>query len=225
MTIYAVYIINRAGGLIYQYDHNTPRIEIEKTFSFPLDLVLKIYDEKVVVAFGQRDDIKVGHCVLSVNGCPVNMQTGSSGYGRQLEDGRNVMDILSSEENYPISIKFGRPRLTTNEKIMLAGMFHSLFAIASQMSPVPQSSGIQVLETEAFKLHCTQTLTGIKFFCISDPKQGGQQALLRQLYETYADYALKNPFYSIDMPIRCDLFDINLQAAVEQAEKLGITNV
>ena len=58
MTIFAVYIINKAGGLIYQFDHNSPKVEVEKTFSFPLELTLKIYDEKVVVAFGQRDGIK-----------------------------------------------------------------------------------------------------------------------------------------------------------------------
>ncbi len=58
MAIFGVYIINRAGGLIYQYDHNMPKVETEKTFSFPLELILKIYDEKVVIAFGQRDGIK-----------------------------------------------------------------------------------------------------------------------------------------------------------------------
>lgn len=58
MAIFGVYIINRAGGLIYQYDQNMPRVEVEKTFSYPLELVLKIYDEKVVVAFGQRDGVK-----------------------------------------------------------------------------------------------------------------------------------------------------------------------
>ena len=56
--MYGIYIINRAGGLIYQYDHNMPRVEVEKTFSYPLELVLKIFDEKVVVDFGQRDGIK-----------------------------------------------------------------------------------------------------------------------------------------------------------------------
>jgi len=56
--MYGIYIINRAGGLIYQYDHNMSRVEVEKTFSYPLELVLKIFDEKVVVDFGQRDGIK-----------------------------------------------------------------------------------------------------------------------------------------------------------------------
>ena len=58
MTIFSAYIINKAGGLIYQYDHNVSRPEIEKTFSFPLELTLKIFDDRIVVAFGERDGIK-----------------------------------------------------------------------------------------------------------------------------------------------------------------------
>ena len=58
MPIFSVYVINRAGGLIYQMDHTQPKTEVEKTFSFPLELTLKIYDERVVVSFGQRDGIK-----------------------------------------------------------------------------------------------------------------------------------------------------------------------
>ena len=37
---------------------------------------------------------------------------------------------------------------------------------------------------------------------IADPKHAGQETLLKKLYEIYVDFALKNPFYSIDMPIR-----------------------
>ena len=44
--------------------------------------------------------------------------------------------------------------------------------------------------------------TGIKFVVIADPRLGSQEPFLKKLYEVYADYALKNPFYSIDMPIR-----------------------
>ena len=281
MTIYSVYVINRAGGLIYQMDHTMPKTEVEKTFSFPLELTLKIYDERVVVSFGQRDGIKgknikqhtaptshgvvqckyphgitfrmapptfhsflqkgishwgkldtllyyfisnekvvapcgnfskrptflyffvnrnplssqrsqrvriywfshvvfvrlifwtysttlpikwvgahsamlvsttwggggvggirwvdwhhtctqmfllngnnfpsifltVGHTILGINGELVR--------GRQLEDGRDVLEMIANPDNYPIAIKFGRPKLSTNERIMLASMFHS----------------------------------------------------------------------------------------------------
>jgi len=213
MTIFSVYIVSKAGGLIFQYDHKIPKVEVEKTFSYPLDIVLECQNKKIVVAFGQRDGIKVGHTVLAVNGINVN--------GKQLEDGRNVMDLVEDKDSYPISIKFGRPKINTNEKIFLASMFHSLYAIASQLSPEHQSSGIEVLEADTFRLHCYQTLTGIKFIVVADPKQTGIDILLRRIYEVYTDYALKNPFYSLEMPIRCELFDKNLQLSLEQAEKLG----
>ncbi|XP_059145171.1 trafficking protein particle complex subunit 4-like [Physella acuta] len=218
MTIFSIYIINKAGSLIYHYDcPNTSRPAIEKTFSYPLELVLKVFDEKVVVAFGERDGIKVGHAVLGINGVPAE--------GKMLKDKRDIMEVLSTESNYPINIKFGRPHLTINERIMLASMLHSLFAIGSQLSPEPNSSGIQSLETDTFKLHCHQTMTGVKFVIISDPKQAHVDIILKKLYEIYSDFALKNPFYSLDMPIRAELFDSSLQAVMEQADKPGLNNI
>ncbi|XP_061183055.1 trafficking protein particle complex subunit 4-like [Saccostrea echinata] len=218
MGIFSIFIINKAGGLIFQYDHYTQRPEVEKTFSFPLELVLKQHDEKLVVAFGERDGIKVGHTLLAINGVPVE--------GRFLQsDGKDAMEIINSPQNYPINLKFGRTKLTTNERIMLGSMFHSLFAIGSQLSPEPHSSGIEVLETDGFKLHCYQTMTGIKFIALTDPRQGGVDILLRKLYEVFSDFALKNPFYSVDMPVRCDLFDTNLQQVIEACEKQGASNI
>lgn len=159
----------------------------------------------------------VGHVLYAVNGVPVT--------ARQLDDGRDVFEILDNRENYPIILKFGRPKMTTNEKIFLASMFYPLFAIASQLSPEPKSSGIEVLEADTFKLHCFQTLTGVKLMVVAEPTQAGMDILLKRIYELYADYALKNPFYSLEMPIRCELFDSNLKSVLEQIEKSGITNV
>ncbi|KAF6106813.1 trafficking protein particle complex 4 [Phyllostomus discolor] len=170
MAIFSVYVVNKAGGLIYQLDSYAPRAEAEKTFSYPLDLLLKLHDERVLVAFGQRDGIRVGHAVLAINGMDVNGK---------------------------------------------------LFAIGSQLSPEQGSSGIEVLETDTFKLHCFQTLTGIKFVVLADPRQAGIDSLLRKIYEIYSDFALKNPFYSLEMPIRCELFDQNMKLALEVAEKAG----
>ncbi|EDL95309.1 rCG58353, isoform CRA_d [Rattus norvegicus] len=121
--------------------------------------------------------------------------------GKYTADGKEVLEYLGNSANYPVSIRFGRPRLTSNEKLMLASMFHSLFAIGSQLSPEQGSSGIEMLETDTFKLHCFQTLTGIKFVVLADPRQAGIDSLLRKIYEIYSDFALKNPFYSLEMPI------------------------
>ncbi|XP_060016534.1 trafficking protein particle complex subunit 4 isoform X1 [Lagenorhynchus albirostris] len=194
MAIFSVFVVNKAGGLIYQLDSYAPRAEAEKTFSYPLDLLLKLHDDRVLVAFGQRDGIRVGHAVLAINGVDVS--------GKYTADGKEVLEYLGNPANYPVSIRFGRPRLTSNEKLMLASMFHSLFAIGSQLSPEQGSSGIEMLETDTFKLHCFQTLTGIKFVVLADPRQAGIDSLLRKIYEIYSDFALKNPFYSLEMPIR-----------------------
>lgn len=60
---------------------------------------------------------------------------------------------------------------------------------------------------------------------VAERTQAGMEILLKKIYELYADYALKNPFYSLEMPIRCELFDTHLQALLDQVEKSGITNV
>uniref|UniRef100_A0A1L8DVQ4 Trafficking protein particle complex subunit n=1 Tax=Nyssomyia neivai TaxID=330878 RepID=A0A1L8DVQ4_9DIPT len=217
MVIFGVYVVSKSGGLIFNLDHNVPKVENEKTFSYPLDLKLEYDSKKIIVAFGQKDGITVGHVLSAVNGMPVN--------GATLEDGRDAKEVLENKENYPLNLKFHRPKMTTNEKIVLASTFYPLFAIASQLSPEPKSSGIELLETETFKLNCFQTLTGVKFILISEPSQAGMEILLKKIYELYADYVLKNPFYSLEMPIRCELFDTNLQALLEQVEKNGIASI
>lgn len=63
-------------------------------------------------------------------------------------------------------------------------------------------------------------MTGVKFIVIASPLVTQPlDVLLRKIYELYADFALKNPFYSIDMPIRADKFDESLKAAVSKHEE------
>ena len=57
MAIQSVFILNKAGGLIYHNDRSNSKNDVEKTFSFPLDIVLK-EDDKLTVVFGERDGIK-----------------------------------------------------------------------------------------------------------------------------------------------------------------------
>ena len=213
MGIYHIFIVSKSGGLIFNYDHNTVNSEQEKTYSFPLDIQLKFENKRVVVVFGERDGVMVGHTLLQVNGQPL--------VGKELPDGRDIFQVLGDKNNFPLNLKFGRAPITTNEKIVLASMFYPLYAIAVQLSPELGSSGIKELETDTFKLHCSQTLTGVKFIVISDLAQQGVDQLLEKIYELYADYALKNPFYSLEMPIRADLFDEHLKVAIDQVERTG----
>ncbi|XP_065831745.1 trafficking protein particle complex subunit 4-like isoform X2 [Oscarella lobularis] len=213
MGIYSIYIVNRAGSLIYHYDHvaNASSTELVKSYSrHPIDLVFK-ESERLVVQYGDKETI--GLSVVGVNDEAVQ--------GKTLHSGQRILDFLAEPSNFPIRLRFAKPRLTSNERIMLGSMFHSLYAIAAKLSPVEKSSGIEVLEAENFKLHCFQTLTGLKFMLLTDPRQTSSETLLRKFYEIYSDYALKNPFYSLDMPIRCELFDEHLKKAVEQTERVS----
>jgi hypothetical protein len=42
--------------------------------------------------------------------------------------------------------------------------------------------------------------------------------ILSDIYVLYSDYVLKNPFFEMDMPIRCDLFNKHLDALFKRFE-------
>ena len=46
----------------------------------------------------------------------------------------------------------------------------------------------------------------MKFFVVVEPGAQGMDSLLKNIYDLYVDYVLKNPFYEVEMPIRCELF-------------------
>ncbi|KAL7754473.1 hypothetical protein RI367_000454 [Sorochytrium milnesiophthora] len=104
----------------------------------------------------------------------------------------------------------GLAKLSSNDYLVLAGTFHGIHAITSRISPVPHSSGIELLETDAFKMACFQTLTGTKFLITAEPTQQNMEQVTRRIYEVYSDYVMKNPFHTPEMPIRSEGFDANL---------------
>ena len=61
MSVYSVFVVSRGGSLIYDLDYNIPKTDVEKTFGYPLDITLKVFDEKLIVDFGARDGIKGIH--------------------------------------------------------------------------------------------------------------------------------------------------------------------
>ncbi|KAJ2162723.1 hypothetical protein GGF46_000448 [Coemansia sp. RSA 552] len=111
-------------------------------------------------------------------------------------------------------------QLSSNEALIFAGTFHGIHALASRISPVPRSgtvrdTGIQTIDTKNFRLHCFQTPTGIKFIAATDLLQTSLVDVLTKAYRLYCDYALKNPFYNLEMPIRSEMFDTTLQQLVQ----------
>lgn len=107
-------------------------------------------------------------------------------------------------------------KISVNDLLVLAGTFHGVHAITKSLTPstmgIPSKdrTGIEVLESGMFRLSCFQTVTGTKFLLFTEPQQPNVETIMRKVYELYADYVTKNPFYQLEMPIRCSAFERHL---------------
>ena len=77
-------------------------------------------------------------------------------------------------------------------------------------------SGLEVLETENFRMQCFSTLTGTKLLLFTDTTQANVDVTMRRVYDLYTDYVMKNPFYQLEMPVRCDMFDRKLSSYIRE---------
>ena len=102
-------------------------------------------------------------------------------------------------------------KLDVNVHLRLASTFDSLALILKQLSPVRGSSRMELLEADGFVLQSFDTPTGLKFFVTADPDSKRLDEVLIRTYELYSDFVLKDPFYELEMPIRCESFDQKLQ--------------
>ncbi|CAJ2513316.1 Uu.00g014350.m01.CDS01 [Anthostomella pinea] len=131
----------------------------------------------------------------------------------------------------------GLNQLNTNDYLVLAGTFHGVHAITARLNPFkgqqyqqhtlsstgetilsrPEPpSGLEVMESENFRLQCFNTLTGIKFLLFTDTMQANVDVAMRKVYDLYSDYVMKNPFYQLEMPVRCETFDRKLNSYIRE---------
>ncbi|EGW34834.1 uncharacterized protein SPAPADRAFT_57929 [Spathaspora passalidarum NRRL Y-27907] len=101
----------------------------------------------------------------------------------------------------------------------------SIMSTFKAQSPNTNRSGLQNIETSLFNLYIFQTVTGLKFMLITAPNPAEHKGelnkqydmaheLFRQLYMLYSDFVMKDPFYSLDMPIKNPLFDTKVRELV-----------
>ncbi|CAG61667.1 uncharacterized protein GVI51_K11077 [Nakaseomyces glabratus] len=92
------------------------------------------------------------------------------------------------------------------------------------------TSGIRHMSTDQFTMFIYQTMTGLKFVAIKNNQVVGSPSsnttdivggihladnLLRKVYCLYSDYVMKDPFYSLEMPIKSTTFDEKLQQMIQ----------
>ncbi|CCE83052.1 Piso0_002827 [Millerozyma farinosa CBS 7064] len=110
----------------------------------------------------------------------------------------------------------------------------NLIATGKSQNANSNQSGLQTIETDFFNLYIFQTLTGLKFVIVTSPNpvvhnlqpmndfksisRGELQKqydstvkLFRQLYLLFSDFVMKDPFYSLDMPVKSSLFDMRVK--------------
>ena len=139
--IYRVAVINQEGQLIYSFEKNISYPEIEKTFSYPLDIQLKLSEKgnRVVVEFGERDGIKIDHAVVSVNGHTVS--------GHKTSAGVPILEMLNDPANFPGMPKNGKmPTARINAKVLFSG---------GQVFPVIFLDSESSLASSVIQLHTT----------------------------------------------------------------------
>ncbi|KAG8959611.1 hypothetical protein FRC03_007734 [Tulasnella sp. 419] len=121
---------------------------------------------------------------------------------------------LVYQKNFPVPTipDRGLAPLTSNEYLVLAGTLHGIHAITSRLSPTGSGSGAQVIEGETFKMTIHLTSTGTKFVLLTSLNDGTAEIMLQRVYEAYADTVMKNPFHTLEMPIRSELFDVKINA-------------
>mmetsp|Transcript_102585 Transcript_102585/g.208908 ORF Transcript_102585/g.208908 Transcript_102585/m.208908 type:complete len:192 (-) Transcript_102585:3504-4079(-) len=117
------------------------------------------------------------------------------------------------------------PQIGTNEWLRIGSTFHSLHAIATEASPLKlqgnknagADDGIEEIQASGMTLRCLQTRTGIKFVITAEPNTKADLGqVLREIYVLYTDCALKDPFYELEMPIRCELFAQGVDSLIKR---------
>mmetsp|Transcript_14136 Transcript_14136/g.37958 ORF Transcript_14136/g.37958 Transcript_14136/m.37958 type:complete len:141 (-) Transcript_14136:1580-2002(-) len=115
------------------------------------------------------------------------------------------------------------PQLSQNDYLHLASTFHGLQLLVRELSPNGVNAathGIERMESSTFTLHAMSTATGTQLFVTCDCGTERMREFLADVYSSYSDYVMKNPFYEIDMPIRNEVWDAHLRIVVEKYNKM-----
>jgi hypothetical protein len=235
MKVYLLYILNKAGGLIYQNDVSP---ELNKLSANDYLVLAGTLHGTHAIASNLTPNIPRGDARSADFGGGI----GASSTSASSSVGLGVSNTPGGGGGGALGISglgAGHPALTGTASNA------ALIATGKSQNPNTNNTGLQSLETDTFNLYIFQSLSGIKFIIITSPntivhnvqssavllgledqlKNYNRGELVKQcqiakdlfklLYVAYSDYVMKNPFYSLDMPIKCSLFDLKVYELVK----------
>ena len=101
---------------------------------------------------------------------------------------------------------------------------HSRVKYPASITSAKKKTGIETLVTQDFTIDCLQSATGTKFVLFtantgtesgsSGPSPLNPRQILAKIQSKYANYAMRNPFYTPEMPIRCSLFEKSIRELI-----------
>ncbi|XP_020583896.1 trafficking protein particle complex subunit 1 [Phalaenopsis equestris] len=136
---------------------------------------------------------------------------------------RNGVCLLNREWHRPL-----RTLDAQQDQKLMFGLLFSLRSFTAKMDPtsvdkgnlgVPllpgQGCSFHSFRTNTYKLSLMESPSGIKLILVTHPKTGDLRDALRYMYNLYVEYVVKNPLYVPGSPIRCELFNMNIDQYVK----------
>ncbi|PLN75415.1 Longin-like domain-containing protein [Aspergillus taichungensis] len=191
MTVFSLIIINKAGGLVYQREFQ-PGLR-------------KLSTNDYLVLAGTFHGV---HAITRSITPKIPLSTTTTTTSQSHHQHQpSTSSILTTHKSTP-SVSTA----TATTPSTPTGPSTSSSTSTTHALPIPGTpvTGLEVLESDKFRLTCFQTLTGTKFLLFTDPLMTTVEPVIRKIYELYADFVMKNPFYQLEMPVRCEAFDRHL---------------
>lgn len=213
MAIYSLYLISKSGSLLYQRDFKTANSPITKQKSNDYLIIASNLHGIHTIASKLTPAASKGS--LAGNQAASSPMATSSLSAHPGRDSKDISQFdwsenRSSTTSIPIEdegLGFGGGSSSTSNSKKNTGGGINVHC---------NKTGLRCVNTEKFNMFVHQTVSGLKIIILTSTDLSEYQISNFQItiHKLYADYVMKNPFYSLDMPIRIKLFDERIMSAV-----------
>lgn len=219
MAIYSLYLISKSGSLLYQRDFKTAGSPITKQKSN--DYLIIASNLHGIHAIASKLTPAAARGSLSGNTGSKDPRNGTGTSGNSSSNNMGNTGTTTNSNSSQLAERADQRSSTASipledESLGFGGGSGGRKNTGGGINVHSNKTGLRCVNTEKFNMFVHQTVTGVKVIILtstdlSEPQIAGFQTTIHRLY---ADYVMKNPFYSLDMPIRIKLFDDRIMSAV-----------